>query len=95
MHYLMWFISVQNERFRMSPETEETTVSARGGVTVPSTVRDRLGIEEGDKLRWRIDDNGELQIEVVHQREGVFDDVDPIDMGDTDAVDVKEEFGDE
>ena len=77
----------------MTPEIEETTVSARGGVTVPSSVRDQLGIEEGDKLRWHLDDDGDLQIEVVHQREGVFDDVEPIDMGETDAVEVKKEFG--
>lgn len=79
----------------MSPETEETTVRSRGGVTVPAPIRDQLGIEEGDKLRWHLDDDGDLQIEVVHQREGVFDDFDPIDMGETDAVAVKEEFGED
>ncbi|QCC60854.1 AbrB/MazE/SpoVT family DNA-binding domain-containing protein [Natrinema thermotolerans] len=78
----------------MTPEIEEeTTVSARGGVTIPSLVRDQLGIEEGDKLRWHLDDDDDLQIEVVHQREGVFDDIEPIDMGETNAVDAKEEFG--
>lgn len=79
----------------MTPEIEETTVSSRGGVTVPSSVRDRLDIEEGDKLRWHLDDTGELQIEVVHQREGVFDDAEPIDMGETNAVDIKTKFGEE
>lgn len=79
----------------MSQEVEETTVSARGGVTIPSTVRDQLGIEEGDKLRWHLDDDGDLRIEVIHQKEGVFDQSEPIDMGETNAVDVKEEFGSE
>lgn len=79
----------------MSSDGEETTVSARGGVTVPASVRDRLDIEEGDKLRWRIDDEDELRVEVVRQREGVFDEIEAIDMGETDAVDAKTEFGDE
>ncbi|WBE14018.1 AbrB/MazE/SpoVT family protein [Saline Natrinema sp. J7-1 virus 1] len=86
---------VQNEHVDMSPEIEETKVSSRGGVTVPSSVRNQLGIEEGDKLRWHLDDNGDLQIEVVHQQEGVFDNAEPIDMGETNAVDIKEEFGSE
>lgn len=92
----MLFMPVENHTSPMTPEIEEeTTVSARGGVTIPSLVRDQLGIEEGDKLRWHLDDDGDLQIEVVHQREGVFDDVEPIDMGETNAVDAKEEFGSE
>lgn len=78
----------------MTPEIEETKVSARGGVTVPSSVRDRLGIEPGDALRWRLDEDGKLRVEVVHQREGRFDDVEPIDMGETNAVELKYESGD-
>jgi AbrB family looped-hinge helix DNA binding protein len=79
----------------MSPEIEETKVSSRGGVTVPAPVRDQLDIEEGDKIRWYLDDDGDLQVEVVHQREGVFDDLDPDDLGPTDAVEVEKEFGQE
>lgn len=79
----------------MTPEIEETTVSSRGGVTVPSSVRDRLDIEEGDKLRWHLDDDGNLQVEVVHQRKGVFDDLEPDDLGETNAVEVEKEFGHE
>ncbi len=94
MYTHMLFMSVENHTSPMTPEIEEeTTVSARGGVTIPSLVRDQLGIEEGDKLRWHLDDDDDLQIEVVHQREGVFDDIEPIDMGETNAVDAKEEFG--
>ncbi|WP_152419104.1 AbrB/MazE/SpoVT family DNA-binding domain-containing protein [Natrinema gari] len=79
----------------MTPEVEETKVSSRGGVTVPSSVRNQLGIEGGDKLRWHLDGDGDLRIGVVHQQEGVFDSVEPIDMGETNAVDIKEEFGSE
>ena len=68
---------------------EETTVSDRGMVTVPADLRRRLDIEPGDKLRWNTDEEGALSVEVVHQREGVFDDFEPVDAGETNAV----EFG--
>lgn len=72
---------------------EETTVSDRGMVTIPASLRRRLDIEAGDKLRWTTDEDGNLSVEVVHQREGVFDDFEPVDVGETDAVDVESEFG--
>ena len=72
---------------------EETKVSDRGMVTIPAALRRRLDIEPGDKLRWIADDEGTLSVEVVHQREGVFDDFEPVDVGPTNAVDVESEFG--
>ena len=53
--------------------SEETTVSDRGMVTIPADLRRRLDIEPGDKLRWTTDEDGALSVEIVHQREGVFD----------------------
>jgi len=52
---------------------EETTVSDRGMVTIPASLRRRLDIEAGDKLRWHIDEEGELSVEVVRQRYGAFE----------------------
>jgi AbrB family looped-hinge helix DNA binding protein len=75
--------------------SEETTVSDRGMVTIPAKLRRRLGIEAGDKLRWNVDDEGRLSVEVVHQREGVFDDFEPVDAGETNAVEAEGEFGTE
>ncbi len=60
---------------------EETTVSDRGTITIPSSLRRRLDIEAGDKLRWRVDDEGDLTAEVVKQRYGAFDDFEPVPMG--------------
>lgn len=71
----------------------ETKVSDRGMVTIPAALRRRLDIEPGDKLRWTTDDAGALSVEVVHQREGVFDDFEPVDVGETNAVEVESEFG--
>lgn len=73
--------------------SEETTVSDRGMVTVPAEIRRHLGIGAGDKLRWTADEDGALEVEVIHQREGVFDDFEPVDAGETDAVAAEGEFG--
>ena len=74
-------------------QREETTVSDRGMVTIPADIRRRLGIDAGDKLRWTVDEDGDLTVAVVHHREGVFDDFEPVDAGETDAVEVEREFG--
>lgn len=55
---------------------EETKVSDRGMVTIPASLRRRLDIEAGDKLRWSTDDAGNICVEVVRQRYGAFDDDD-------------------
>ncbi|PSQ35805.1 AbrB family transcriptional regulator [Halobacteriales archaeon SW_10_66_29] len=60
---------------------EETKVSDRGMVTIPASLRRRLDIEAGDKLRWDIDEEGDLSVEVVKQRYGAFDDFEPVPMG--------------
>lgn len=60
---------------------EETKVSDRGMVTIPASLRRRLDIEPGDKLRWDVDDEGALSVEVVKQRYGAFDDFEPAPMG--------------
>ncbi|MFT4920827.1 MAG: antitoxin PrlF [Haloarculaceae archaeon] len=73
--------------------SEETKVSDRGMVTIPADLRRRLDIEPGDKLRWTIDENDSLSVQIVHQREGVFDDFEPVDVGETNAVDAESEFG--
>jgi antitoxin PrlF len=52
---------------------QETKVSDRGMVTIPASLRRRLDIEAGDKLRWETDDEGNLSVEVVRQRYGAFD----------------------
>lgn len=65
---------------------DETTVNDRYAVTIPSTVRHRFDIEPGDKVRWQLTELGELTIEVVKQRYGVFADFEPVDMGPTHAA---------
>lgn len=59
---------------------EETKVSDRGMVTIPASLRRRLDIEAGDKLRWEVDD-GRLTVDVVKQRYGAFEDFEAVSMG--------------
>lgn len=61
--------------------TEETTVSDRGMVTIPASLRQRLDIEPGDKLRWHVDEKRSLEVAVIKQRYGAFDDFEPVPMG--------------
>jgi AbrB family looped-hinge helix DNA binding protein len=70
----------------METRTEdETTVNDSFSVTIPSTIRDELNVEPGDKVRWTIED-GELTVEVINERYGAFEDAEPVDIGETDAV---------
>lgn len=72
--------------------TDETTVNDSHSVTVPSEIRDRLDIEPGDRLRWTLTEEGTLRVEVVRQRYGAFEGLDPIDVGrETDAVEETED----
>lgn len=61
--------------------SEETTVSDRGMVTIPASLRRRLDIEAGDKLRWDLDEEGDLSVEVVKQEYGAFDGFEAVPMG--------------
>jgi len=60
---------------------QETKVSDSGVVTVPASIRQRLDIEPGDKLRWNTDEDGTLTVEIVRERYGAFEDFEPVSMG--------------
>jgi AbrB family looped-hinge helix DNA binding protein len=64
----------------------ETAVNDRYAVTIPSAIRSRLDIQPGDRVRWAVTAEESLEIEIVKQRKGVFDDFEPIDAGPTDAA---------
>lgn len=67
-------------------QTDETTVNDHYAVTVPAPVRNRLDIEPGDKVRWTVTDDGDLEIDVVKESRGVLEGFEPVDMGDTHAA---------
>lgn len=72
----------------MSHEVEdETTVNESYSITVPASIRREAGVEAGDKLRWYVDEEGRISVELVKQQYGAFSQLDPVDIGDsTDAA---------
>ena len=68
----------------MSYEVEdETTVNESYSVTVPAAVRQEAGVEAGDKIRWHVDEGGNLSIKLVKQQYGAFSQLDPVDIGES------------
>ncbi len=66
-------------------EAGETTVNDSGGITIPARIREMLDVEPEDKIRWVVDDEGDLDVEVIRERPGAFDDFEPVDWGETNA----------
>lgn len=60
---------------------ETTTINDSNMVTVPARIRDRLDIGPGDEVKWKVDDEGQLLVEVVRHEYGAFDDFTPVGMG--------------
>ncbi|MEW9673990.1 AbrB/MazE/SpoVT family DNA-binding domain-containing protein [Ammoniphilus sp. 3BR4] len=48
--------------------TSTSKISSKGQVVIPIEVRKTLGIEEGDTIRFIMEDNGETKIEVVKKK---------------------------
>ena len=72
----------------MSHEVEdETTVNESYSVTVPAAIRREAGVEAGDKIRWQVDDDGDLSVKLVKEQYGAFSRLEPVDIGEsTDAA---------
>ena len=65
----------------------ETTITEQFSVTIPPAVRRAAGVEAGDTIRWQVDDYGSLSVEHRRQQYGAFDDLNPVDIGEsTDAA---------
>ncbi|MFD1571421.1 AbrB/MazE/SpoVT family DNA-binding domain-containing protein [Halorubrum laminariae] len=58
----------------------ESTINDSYGTTIPAEIRNALDdtLEPGDTVRWVIVD-GDLSLEIVHERYGAFEDVEPFD----------------
>lgn len=39
---------------------------------IPARIRRELGIDDGDQLRWHIEDDGSVRVQVVQQQTGTF-----------------------
>ncbi|MES3516744.1 MAG: AbrB/MazE/SpoVT family DNA-binding domain-containing protein [Natronomonas sp.] len=71
----------------MSSESVDSESKVSGNqANIPAYIRRELGIDDGDKLRWHIEDDGTLRVDVVQQRTGTFSDFDGFDGDDETAV---------
>jgi bifunctional DNA-binding transcriptional regulator/antitoxin component of YhaV-PrlF toxin-antitoxin module len=52
-------------------------------VTVPAAVRRAADVQSGDKIRWYVDEDGALSVELVKEQYGVFSRLEPVDIGDS------------
>jgi bifunctional DNA-binding transcriptional regulator/antitoxin component of YhaV-PrlF toxin-antitoxin module len=43
---------------------------------IPARIRRELGIDDGDYLRWQIEDDGTVRVAVIRQESGTFADFD-------------------
>lgn len=64
----------------MSSESVDSESKVSGNqANIPARIRRELDIDDGDKLRWRIEDDGTLRVQVVQQRSGTFSHFDGYD----------------
>lgn len=63
----------------------ESTVSGNQA-NIPAHIRHELDINDGDQLRWRVTDDGTLQVEVVRRQSGTFDSFEGYDGAETTDV---------
>jgi bifunctional DNA-binding transcriptional regulator/antitoxin component of YhaV-PrlF toxin-antitoxin module len=69
----------------MSSESVDSESKVSGNqANIPARIRRELDIDDGDKLRWHIEDDGTIRVHVVQQRTGTFSDFDGYD-GDTET----------
>lgn len=67
----------------MSSESVDSESKVSGNqANIPARIRRELDINDGDKLRWHIEDDGTLRVQVVQQRSGTFSGFDGYDGGD-------------
>ena len=56
---------------------------------IPAHIRRELDIDDGDKLRWHIEEDRTLRIQVGQQRSGTFSDFDGYDGDQTTEVEME------
>ena len=66
----------------MSSESVDSESKVSGNqANIPARIRRELDIDDGDRLRWHIEDDGTLRVQIVQQRNGTFGDFDGYDGG--------------
>lgn len=61
----------------MSSEHVDSESKVSGNqANIPARIRRELDIDDGDRLRWHVEDDGSLRVRVVQRRDGTFRDFD-------------------
>ena len=61
----------------MSSESVDSESKVSGNqANIPARVRRELDIDDGDQLRWQLEDDGSVRVRVVRQQSGTFADFD-------------------
>lgn len=79
----------------MSSESVDSESKVSGNqANIPARIRRELDIDDGDRLRWQIQDDGTLRVQVVQQQTETFGEFDGYD-GDqqTDAASDHDAWG--
>lgn len=57
----------------MSSERIDAESKVSGNqANIPARIRRELDIDDGDQLRWHLEDDGTVRVEVIQQRSGTF-----------------------
>lgn len=67
------------------PVDSESKVSGNQA-NIPARIRKELDIDDGDTLRWHVEDDGTIRVEVLQQRRGTFSGFDGYDGDQATAV---------
>ena len=62
-------------------ETDESRVGEDGTVPVPDSVRETADVCPGDTVRWRVDDDGTVSVEIVRETTGAFSELETLSTG--------------
>ncbi|WP_257298071.1 AbrB/MazE/SpoVT family DNA-binding domain-containing protein [Haloarchaeobius sp. FL176] len=65
-----------------SDHTDAESKVSGNQANIPARIRRELGIDDGDQLRWQIEDDGSVRVRVVQQRTGTFAEFDGYDGDD-------------
>jgi bifunctional DNA-binding transcriptional regulator/antitoxin component of YhaV-PrlF toxin-antitoxin module len=89
------FIRVAPHFARMSSDRVDSESKVSGNqANIPARIRRELDIDDGDTLRWQIEDDGTIRVQVVQQRSGTFSEFDGYDGDDqTDATSDHDAWG--
>lgn len=62
-------------------ETDESRVGEDGTVPVPDGIRETANVRPGDTVRWRVDDDGAVTVEIVRETTGAFSELETLSTG--------------